>query len=193
MVFTLDKITGFYSYSPVICIYKYDKPFYANTLKNGNKVMEWNMPPGEYDLIEGNFKKFLKPLEYNLISLPKSLNEIKFPGKVKIYWTDNPNKCSVDLKDKYKMKVYFDHSFKNVSPYVRTWVLGHELGHYVYRGNGQKSEKLCDHLGGNLMLKNGYNPKQIDAAIEIAISNGYHALERKNELYQNLVTIKPIR
>lgn len=193
MRFGIDKITGFYSYSPVICILRNDKPFYANTLKNGKKVMEFNLPPGEYDLIEGSFKKFLKPLEYKLIDLPKSNNELKFPGKVKIYWRENPNKCSVDLSDKYLMKVYFDPSFRDMSDYVRTWVLGHELGHYIYRGRGQRSEKCCDHVSANLMLMNGFNPKQIDAAIKIAISNGYHALERKNELYENLLTVKPIK
>lgn len=41
-----------------------------------------------------------------------------------------------------------------------------------------------------MMLRLGYNPSQIDAAIDMAISNGFLASKRKKVVYENLLKLK---
>lgn len=188
MTFKVDKKSGFESYSPVVCIYRNGEPFYA-IKRDGMRVL-FNLPPGEYKLLAGKLKRLDRPVIYDKIKLPKPERLLKFSGKLKFYFIDNPNKCTVDLGDKYLTRVYFDHSFKSLPWVVQLWVVGHELGHYLYGGHGQISEQNCDHYSANMLLKIGYNPTQIDAAIENAISNGYHARIRKDKLYENLIKIK---
>ncbi len=186
MFLTVNKKTGFKSNSPVVVIYCNGLPFYAKS-RSLNKSLEFNLPAGFYEIISGKITTLPQPLEYKLIDLPKPNNETKFNGKVKISYRENPNKCSVDLYSN-PIRIIFDNAFKKSSRYTKSWVIGHELGHLKYKGQGQKSEQNCDHYSANLMLKLGYNPSQIDAAIKEAISNGYNAVVRKELLYQNLIS-----
>lgn len=180
--------SGFYSYSPYVVIYRFGKPFYAK--KNRGKTIEFNLPEGVYEVVSGDLVKMSSPINYKLIDLPKPNHVTVFPGKVKIYVCDNPNRCTVNLNGKYHASFYFDYRFLDSSRYCITWICGHELGHYFYRGQKQISEQNCDHFAANLMLMIGYNPSQIDAAINEAISNGYLARVRKEMLYENLLEVQ---
>lgn len=110
----------------------------------------------------------------------------QFYGKIKIIWEDNPNKCSVSF-DGGNATFYFDHSFKNFPDFVCVWICGHELAHFLYKGQKQFSEKMCDNYSANMLLELGYNPSQITAAINMALSNGYLAQDRKKLVLQNLI------
>lgn len=180
--------TGFVSESPCVVIYRFGKPFFAK--KNRSSKLEFNLPKGKYEVVFGNLKKMEKPVEYKMIDIPAPNHFTKFPNKIKIIICKNPNKCTVDLNGKYYTTFYFDKRFRDASRYCVTWICGHELGHYFYRGQGQISEQNCDHFAANLMLDIGYNPSQIDAAIGEAISNGYLARIRKDMLYENLLEIQ---
>ncbi len=189
------ELTGYKSNSPIICIFRNGKPFYAKTNKSGN--ISFNMPIGTYDVLAGELTKLNKPLKYELIKLPNPTKFIKFPERIKIHFGENPHKCSVRM-GKYQMDVYFDNSFKDADFYELMWIMGHECGHSFYGGcevgtpEYFKNEGYCDDFAANIMLIIGYNPSQIDAAIKQAISNGFHSKKRKESLYQNLIKIKTL-
>jgi hypothetical protein len=66
------------------------------------------------------------------------------------------------------------------------YILLHEVGHYFYSGQGQKSEIYCDLFSANEMLKIGFNPSQIKWAQSGTLSNSETSLERKDKVFNHL-------
>lgn len=181
----VNKKTGFISDSDYVEIWRNNWPFYVRS-KKGNKKISFNLPIGKYDIKEGFLKKLNEPLFYKKIKLPKPNRVTNFTGKVIVKYINNPHRCSVSFKNG-NATFYFDHEYKNYPDFVVTWICGHELAHFLYRGQKQFSEKMCDNHSANMLLELGYNHSQIKCAIDMAISSGYLAQSRKDFLYNNLL------
>lgn len=183
----LNEKTGFISDSDRVEIWCNEAPFY-NRSKRKNKL-SFNLPIGIYDVRYGNIDKLPIPIKYKKVILPKPNSVTNFYGKITIIWQDNPNKCSVSLSGG-NATFYFDPSFKEYPTFVVIWICGHELAHFLYKGQKQFSEKMCDNYSGNMMKELGYNPSQISAAIELSLSSGYLAKERKKFVTENLLKVQ---
>lgn len=184
MLFSINKKTGFITTSKKVVIYRFGMPFYSRT--RTKKFLKFNLPAGDYNLISGEISKMRSPIIYKKIKLPEPNKITKFSNNIKVYFVTNKNKCSVDLSGPSPI-FYFDNSFKNYPRFVITWICGHEIGHYFYRGEGHFSEKKCDIFSSNLMLDLGYNPSQINAAIQMALSDNKLSELRKKHVYSHLL------
>ena len=69
---------------------------------------------------------------------------------------------------------------------VKDYIKFHELGHYFYSGEGNKSEILCDLFAKNCMLKCGYNPSQVRWAQNGTLSNMISSKIRKEKVNDKL-------
>lgn len=152
----VDKKTGFRVtdvYKPIIIRDERGISFY-NTEPLVPKTTEFNLPPGEYYVDSGAFVKAAIPVWYPRKPMPfQQRIFMPDPGKFKIEFGINPNKCSV-LWD--EGVILFDESFLDRPRNEVDFILGHEMGHRYY-----KTEAYCDLYAANLMLKWGYNPYQI--------------------------------
>lgn len=178
MVFNLDKKSGLISKDYVIEIKDNNGLFYFKENPN-NKEIYFNLPAGIYQS-DNNLFLMNNPKNYKLIDLPVRNHFKKMPKDLKIVYTKNPNKCSVDLNNNV---AFFDYSFMNKPSYIKDFVYYHELGHYKYLGEGNESEKNCDSYAFNRMIKKGYNPSQIMAANYFTLTNKPTSLERKENIY----------
>lgn len=145
----LKKKLGFIAKNaPVTVFDKRGHLFYQ--AKEGKK---FNLPAGVY-YIKGKVK-VTKPLDFSkyIIVLPPEKN-IPFLGIKKVFFVNNPNKCSIDVS---KGHLFVDKNFWNNLNYLqKRFVLLHELGHYFYF-----NEKKCDNYARCIMLLEGVNPSQI--------------------------------
>jgi len=180
----IKQKTGFKTNSPYIEIWEEGMPFYSRVV--GKEGLIFNLPAGDYVVKHGEFDQ-CEPVNYKLMTLPPPNNPTPFPKGLEIIWQPTAAKCQIDV---YKGKVYADPMFKKLPKYVFKWVYGHELGHFLYKGEGQQSEKNCDLFSGNLLLTEGFNPSQIRSAIDLAISNRVNALCRKYHVLENLQKIE---
>jgi hypothetical protein len=179
-IFKVSQKSGFYSFDPVVKIYDNNgKLFYLKENKKGK--LYFNLPTGVYKTFNTLSKQ--QPRKYKETKLPKANNPKQLPSRFKIVYCRNPNKCSVDNN---KHIIYFDHSFKNVPLPVKDYIKFHELGHYFYSGEGNKSEILCDLFAKNCMLKCGYNPSQIRWAQSGTLSNHKTSKQRKQKVNDKL-------
>ena len=170
-----DKITGFERLSPVIIYDAKGVIFYAS-----NNSHLFNLPKGFVGTVKGEIKPLREPINYYIPDLPPF--EKKTPLKsLKITFGDNPNKCSVRFRDGV---IFFDNQFKH-KELARNYIIGHEIGHFFYIGNGDESEKNCDIFSAKMMLENGYNPSQIIVTSEISLT-GQNKEYRINALREYL-------
>jgi hypothetical protein len=181
--FIVKEKSGFSTFDKVVKISDNNGMlFYFKENRNGKLV--FNLPKGIYNTDNNLFKsKFVKHKIYNLPS-PNSIK--KLPKKFKILYINNPHKCSVNNRTH---TIYFDNSFRNVPKPIKMYILLHEVGHYFYSGQGQKSEIYCDLFSANEMLKIGFNPSQIKWAQSGTLSNSETSLERKDKVYNHLVKL----
>jgi hypothetical protein len=172
----IETITGFSSDSPVL-IWE-DKggkrPFYQFPNET-----EFNLPRGIY-YTENKLKTLKKPLKYLCPKLPEREKNIKIPVKNFLFFTENPNKCSV-MKKENGTFIYMDNRFKTYPRPMKVFILFHELGHYLYY-----SEDFCDIFSADLMLKKGYNPSQCYHSSHHNLEN----LERKKTLFNFLQDVR---
>ena len=134
-------------------------------------------------MTENNIQKLDRPVEFKLPPLPKKNHNPKTLPDLKVFFGENPNKCSVFIE---KGIILFDNSFKEYPPFVLQFILYHEIGHFYYRGEGLKSENNCDVFASHYMLKRGFNPSQIKIAQGITLNSGL----RKKHLVNNLEKIR---
>lgn len=178
--FKVSKKQGFCSFDAIIKIYdSRNVLFYFKENRKG-KIC-FNLPKGIYSTYNNLHNTSVR--KYKLSKLPKSKNPKKLPENFEIKYIDNPHKCSVD---NVKHIIYFDKSFKNMPLPVKDYVKFHELGHYFYTGEGNKSEILCDLFAKNCMLMCGYNPSQVRWAQSGTLSDSDTSIERKNKVNNNL-------
>jgi hypothetical protein len=179
MRFFVNKKSGFISKDKNIVINDINGNIFYFKLNNEGKIIYFNLPEGEYTT-NNNLQKVTEPRKFKIKILPSPNRPKKLPKEFKIFFTENPNKCSVDNVNHI---IYFDNSFKDAPQFVMDYIKLHELGHYFYSGQGQLSEKNCDQFAYNEMIKLGYNPSQVVAAINYSLSDRKEAVKRKNNLY----------
>ena len=174
--FTVKTKCGFKSFDTVVKIYdKNGILFYCK--ENPIGLLHFNLPTGEY--LTYNSLMPSKIREYKLPKLPKANNLKNLPKDFKIIFCDNPNKCSVDNQNHV---IYFDNSFKKQPIPVIDYILFHELGHYLYSEQGNKSEINCDLFAMKKMLEIGYNPSQILWVQNGTLSDNKQTKERKETI-----------
>lgn len=175
--FTVKTKSGFKSFDTVVKIYdKNGILFYCKDNKQG--LLHFNLPKGEYLTYNNLMPSKLRV--YKLPKLPKANNVKTLPNDFKIIFAENPNKCSVDNKNHI---IIFDNSFKKQPIPVIDYILFHELGHYLYSEQGNKSEINCDLFAMKKMLEIGYNPSQILWVQSGTLSDNKSTLERKNKIH----------
>lgn len=178
MIYRLDKKTGFKSSAPIIAVYTEDyEPFYI--FKNKGREVFFNLPSGNY-VIDIAVTKLNKPISYKKPKLPKYERNIKRPKSIDIYFTNNPNKCSIDLE---KGIILCDHAIKLKSRAEQLFIMLHELAHYHY-----KTEAFCDLEASANMLELGYNPSQLYFSINGCLSD--RSEDRKDIIYNFAKNIK---
>ncbi len=134
------------------------------------KVEKFNLPPGNYFIDSGHFRKMANPVIYPLFPLP--FRERWFypnPKGFKIEFGNNPNTCSILW---LKRKIVFDESMRESPLPELYYILFHEWGHERY-----KTEKYADLSAANEMLKFGFNPIQIGESSILSLSDNNY--ERK--------------
>lgn len=153
-------ITGFEALSPVIIYDWKGVIFFAS-----ESPTFFNLPANFWGKIEGEVRELNEPVKYYIPDLPKF--EKKTPlKKLTIKYGENPNKCSVRFRDGV---ILFDNQFKD-KELTRNYIIGHEIGHFFYLGNGDTSELNCDIFSAKMMLENGYNPSQIFITSNITLT-----------------------
>lgn len=127
------------------------------------RIKEFNLPGvdslgllGEYFVDSGLFSPKPEPIEYKMIKLPTRERDWGSPKDFKITFGSNPNKCTVSYRLKH---IHFDNSFLEKPLPELYFVLNHEYAHRFYH-----TEKYCDAMATNYMLKMGFNPEQIGKA-----------------------------
>lgn len=128
------------------------------------------MPKGKY-FSNNTLRKSDTKINYSLeLPTPEGFRDL--PKKFVVKFARNKNKCSIFPKfnPSYAL-IIFDHSFKNVPNFILRYVLYHELGHFFYFGNGDKSEMKCDTFANYCMLLTGFNPSQCYIANNYILSN----------------------
>lgn len=136
-------------------------------------VYTFNLPPGKYMVDSGVFKHMSAPVKFNLQSLPMA--ETALPQSIQdfqIKFAPNTSKCTIYWKEKL---IVFDTSFEDAPLPQLYFIYFHEMGHSRYGFNRlytmKQSEAFCDQYASNAMLRMGFNPSQIIAAPQQALSN----------------------
>lgn len=169
MQLTLGKITGFVTQDKSICVFERGTiPFYRYENPDGLKI-RFNLPSGVFQTYN-NLKQLDEPVKYKLPSLPAKERNYQTPAKLVIVFEPNPNKCSVFLD---KGLIIMDTIYRDYPSYMTKYILFHEVGHYWYGGNGEKSEKKCDIFAAYHLLKRGYNPSQIKLANGLTLQSEF--------------------
>lgn len=174
-----ENVSGFFTVDDNIKIFDVNgNLFYIFKKNKDNEKTKFNLPAGVF-YTENNLIKLPKKIKYKKIELPKPQVLKKMPEKFKIIYSANPNKCTVFID---KGLIVFDNFFKTVFPFVRYFILLHELGHYFY-----KTEKFCDLFAAKNMLERGYNPSQIYFASKFTLSK--NAEHRKKYTFEKIKNV----
>ena len=153
---TVNRPSGFCTVGNVRVYDTDGRPFY---FFNATGKVHFNLPRGKYK-IETSLKSapFRK---YRLPNLPAYERNLPLPQKFVIKYGDNPNTCSVFLREGY---ILADTSLKDLPTPARTFIYFHELGHYFYT-----SEEKCDLFAARKMLERGFNPSHVAEAPRITL------------------------
>ena len=181
MILELNNKTGFKSRDRIINIFSLDNsPFYIK--KNEESEIHFNLPSGKYKTNNNIIESKLK--NYTLKALPRPNRNIPLPklSDIKIIYTNNENKCSIDVDNH---EIFMDYSLAILPTPIVDFVKAHELGHYFYFGKGEQSEKDCDNFAYNALIGIGYNPSQVTYAANEILSNKKFAQIRKNCIYKH--------
>lgn len=152
------------------------------------RTVIFNLPKGEFEIVEGDFFNKTKPLKYPLQKLPKKHLNGKPPKRFKETFGENPNKCTMNRADN---TIFWDKQFHDsLSQLHKDFIIAHEKGHYYYLGMnsapnekiGREGEKACDLYALNTLLIQGYNAGQIAYAMN---STGINDLERNKTHIEN--------
>lgn len=169
MQLQLGKITGFYTNDKSITVFERGFiPMYRYENPDGLKI-RFNLPSGIFQTYN-NLKQMEEPVKYKLPYLAAKERNYQTPPNLTIVFQPNPNKCSVYLD---KGLIVMDNVYRDYPSYMVKYILFHEIGHYWYGGNGERSEKKCDTFAAYHMLKRGYNPSQVKLANGLTINSEF--------------------
>lgn len=180
MQFSIDKKTGFHT-SGKIVILSHSLPFYVST-----KETIFNLPKGNYEVVEGDIHELEKPLIYCVPKLAPPTRNAPTPNNLQIIVEDNPHKCTFDLN---KGIVKIDPSIIEKGKAFLAFIFGHEIGHLNYQGSRQDAngELKCDKFSAKMLIDEGYNPSQLYFAQNLCLT---HSPERKDKFEKFLNDIK---
>jgi hypothetical protein len=136
------------------------KPFYVKPT-NGKDTF-FNLPIGIY-FTDCELIQLKEPVRYNVPKLARFEKNIKEPKKIGLFFGNNPNKCTIDIKTG---NVLLDYKFRNETRPQIEFILNHERGHYKYF-----NESMCDLFSVCEMIKKGYNPSQMVFGINACLSD----------------------
>lgn len=145
------------------------------------RCTKFNLPVGSYMVDTGYFSPMKSPVSYDKIPLPFPQRFLPRPDKFFIYFSPNPNKCTINW---FKKEICFDTSFYEKPLNQIFLILFHEYGHSRYNGT-KNGEKYADLYAVNCMLDFGFNPLQCGAADLDALSD--NSLYRKKSVVKNLL------
>lgn len=162
----------FYDYTP-----ESYKPFFFNVnIKNPR--------------IHGDAYKVTSRLDY-LVKLPKG--KYFFPQELKITFTNDDTKASVNLKDG---KLTINEKYRKYPIWMIYFLYFHEVAHFLYPsgklGRTAENEFRCDRLAAKLMLTMGFNPSQILAAMKFGLDNGSEQNYRYKRMVNYLNEVKTV-
>lgn len=172
--------SGFCSLTSPVIIYEKKRGlvFYEHKGNPTGEAFYFNLPRGEY-LTKNELVKLKEPIPVHLPKLPKPQKNLKFPAKVSISYSKNPNKASVWTALNH-IKIDPD-MMKRTIPEIM-FLAFHEAGHYLY-----KDEEKCDLFAVREMLKLGFNPSQCFFAVRDALGNFETSVNRKICIYKKLL------
>jgi hypothetical protein len=176
---SVSDVCGFSCSNEIIKVYDDRKKVFYQRLNPAKEICKFNLPKGNYftpcNIARGEI------VVYDIPTLPKPERIYPLPKKFFIVSGKNKNKCSIYMETG---KIFFDRDFLNsLHRPTLTFILLHELGHYLYSGNGQDSEKKCDLFATSKMLELGYNPNQILKASLFSLTNNILSKQRKAETF----------
>lgn len=171
-VLIANKPSSFKSNGPVRILDNHKKLFYKHPNTEG--AITFNLPKGIY---HNTTRATITRLpEFQPYQVPPSIAQwvTDVPREYDVEVAENPNKATVWIK---KQKIKLDKAIRNIDyrPAL-AFVLFHELSHYFWHRVPGKTytdeekldiEKHCDANAYFIMIRSGYNPTQIKAAIEI--------------------------
>ena len=183
--FRVNRKSGFVTNDKNLLILDKDMiPFYYRENLSGN--YKFNLPLGTY--YTENSLSITRPNFYTTPKLKDRYFFKRYPNKFKIIYSENPNKCSVDID---RGIIIFDNSFREQPRFIKDFIKFHELGHYRYSGRGQESEKDCDNFAAYCMIQLGYNPSQVSVANKMSLSDDKHtSVERQINNFNYLQAFK---
>lgn len=149
-------------------------PFYMYDF-TGFKKKIFNLPKGIF-YTDNNLQPLKRCKKFKLKNMPnKEYLFRSYPERWQIYFSHNPNKCTVN----YPLgKIYLDNRYKHCARVIFDFIIFHELGHCFFA-----TEKYADLFAANLMLLKGYNPSQTQIAPLKALSD--RSTDRKKFILEN--------
>lgn len=145
--------------SPIVVRTPDGLPFYACAAD-----VVFTMPAGEYEM-HGNWHYLGAMAPRPAPPLPDGMPPIS------LRWGRYPDKANVHTGTGL---VRIDTRFRKAPEFVRTFVLMHELGHFLHR-----DEQGADAWAAAAMWHSGYNGSQIDAAARLSLT-GCEGRKREN-------------
>jgi len=176
-----DQKTGFADVSngrKPITIYDFRGNLFYTTLGLDKEIKKFNLPAGEY-FTDNKLQILPRPLKVKIPKLPKPERKNLSPENFDVYFSDNPNKCTIDWRNK---SITYDNEFYNAELADCFFILYHEFGHKLY-----STEKYADLYAARQMLLKGYNPSQIGIAILNSLSDRQY--ERKKFIIDYLLKL----
>jgi hypothetical protein len=171
------KTTFYTLVSPILITNEKGKEFYFYEWDNDRfNYQLFNLPKGKY---YSKYPVFLSDVVLNFQKIPNEPPEKEDYLRIKkiiIKEGKNSHKASIYIyTNKPYATIIYDSSLNNEPSYIKDFILGHELGHLYY-----KTEEFCDRFSRNLCLSLGYNPSQLNKAIEYSLNyfsnNGNHRI-----------------
>lgn len=120
----------------------------------------FTLPVGRYVLRSGRVAK-VGPMPPRPFTPGEPMHPV--PARFTVKVADNPAKASIHLASG---RILLDRSIADAPPFIRAYVIAHEIGHYWH-----DDEKGADRYAAEFLYHLGYNPSQIDAAARLALSD----------------------
>jgi hypothetical protein len=194
----ITKCTGFQTPDRRIFVTRLNEvtgsmePFYLFTNTSGG-MHRFNLPRGTYKT-ENKISATASPAQFSKIKLPApdAGREHLLKRPMKIFFAENPNKCSINFTHPQFNIITFDNSFKDGLYIKRMAILGHEFGHFFFVGGRpfepqtirEEREYRCDCFSYNYLITIGFNPSQIYVAFNEALTGR----NRPSKLLEQLKT-----
>lgn len=183
MILNVDKKTGFKNTNRSIPIIIKDHRgimFYdGRYLKRPPK--QFNLPPGKYEVVSGQFNEMMYPVEFKKLKLPKPNRNWDFPTDFEVIFKPLKDKAQINWDRKI---ITMDPSFKKLPLPTVFFILFHEYGHARY-GGSIEDETSCDMFAHNMMIDKGFNPSQTGLSSITSLSD--RQLTRKHFLLDEIL------